>query len=216
MIKNNYGIKNKPITTRNPQANAVVERIHQVLGNMVRSFQLEDQYLDTEDPWKGILSVAAFAVRSTIHTTTQKSPAQLVFGRDMILNITHKANWEFIRSRKQELINKNNERENKTRIPYQYKVGDLVLIKKGTENKYESPFSGPHFVTNVNDNGTIKVQQGAVSDTVNIRRVQPYRTPKVKTTFADKSTIFKHGGEYNAPSFRRSPRLTKAQIKEEG
>ena len=52
MIRYNYGIKNKPITTRNPQANAVIERIHQVLGNMVRFFQLEDQYLDTEDPWK--------------------------------------------------------------------------------------------------------------------------------------------------------------------
>ena len=82
----------------------------------------------------------------------------MVFVRDMILNITHKANWEFIRSRKQELVNKNNERENKTRVPHQYKVGDLVKIKKGTENKYESPFLGPHYVTNVNDNGTIKVQ----------------------------------------------------------
>ena len=31
MIKNDYEIKDKPITVRNPQANAIVERIHQVI-----------------------------------------------------------------------------------------------------------------------------------------------------------------------------------------
>ena len=59
----------------------------------------------------------------------QKMPGQLVFGRDMILNIIHRANWEYIRQRKQERINKNNERENKKRIPHNYQVGDLVLLK---------------------------------------------------------------------------------------
>ena len=68
--------------------------------------------MDEDDPWKGILSATAFAVRSTYHTTLQKSPGQLVFGRDMILNIQHKANWELIRERKQQLINKNNKKEN--------------------------------------------------------------------------------------------------------
>ena len=46
-----YGIKKKPITTRNPQANAIVERIHQVLGNMLRTFNLEEE--EEEDPGKG-------------------------------------------------------------------------------------------------------------------------------------------------------------------
>ena len=34
MMKNDYGIKNKPITTRNPQANAIVERVHQTIGSI--------------------------------------------------------------------------------------------------------------------------------------------------------------------------------------
>ena len=97
MIKNDYGIKGKPITVRNPQANAIVERVHQVIGNMIRTFELEDNYLDEDDPWKGILSPTAFAVRSTFHTTLQSSPGQLVFGRDMIFNIQHTANWEYIK-----------------------------------------------------------------------------------------------------------------------
>jgi transposase InsO family protein len=31
MIKKDYGVKGKPITVRNPQANAIVERVHQVI-----------------------------------------------------------------------------------------------------------------------------------------------------------------------------------------
>src|SRR6476619_1142969 len=56
MLINDYGIKRKPITVRNPQANAIVERIHQVIANMIRTFELETNYLDQDDPWKGILS----------------------------------------------------------------------------------------------------------------------------------------------------------------
>ena len=110
MVKEDYGIRHKPITVRNPQANAVVERIHQVIANMVRTFELENKNLDATNPWKGILNAVAFAIRSTIHTTTQSTPAQLVFGRDMMMNIQHKANWEFIRKRKQQSINQNNQR----------------------------------------------------------------------------------------------------------
>ena len=97
MLTNEYGIKRKPITVRNPQANAVLERIHAVIANMVRTFDLEDNYLDEVDPWKGILSATAFAVRSTYHTTLKKTPGQLIFGRHMILNVKHEANWEYIK-----------------------------------------------------------------------------------------------------------------------
>ena len=87
MIKHDYGIKGKPITVRNPQANAIVERVHQVIGNIIRTFELESNYLEEDDPWKGILNATAFAVRSTFHTSLQSTPGQLVLGRDMIFNI---------------------------------------------------------------------------------------------------------------------------------
>ena len=177
MIQNDYGIKAKPITVRNPQANAIVERVHQVLGNMVRTFELENTYLDENDPWKGILSATAFAIRSTYHTTLQKSPGQLVFGRDMMLNVQHKANWELIRKRKQQIIHKNNLQENSKRIPHTYQVGDQVWLAKGNEYKYETPSSGPHTILEVNDNGTVRMQVKSVTDTYNIRRLAPYVEP---------------------------------------
>jgi hypothetical protein len=55
MIKEAYGVKAKPITVRNPQANAIVERVHQVIGNITHTFELKNNYLDDNDPWKGIL-----------------------------------------------------------------------------------------------------------------------------------------------------------------
>ena len=196
MIKNDYGIKAKPISVRNPQANAIVERIHQVIGNIIRTFELQTNYLDEDNPWKGILSAAAFAVRSTYHTTTQKSPGQLVFGRDMILNIKHTANWEYIRARKQKLIDKNNQNENAKRTPHVYKVGDEVMLRKGTENKYEQPYSGPHPILQVNKNGTVRLQKGAVAETVNIQRIEPYQ--------AAPDSI--HGGECNMRTSRKRRR----------
>ena len=62
MITDDYGIKRKPITVRNPQANAIVERIHQVIGNIIHTFELEKNYMDKDSPWKGIMSATAFAV----------------------------------------------------------------------------------------------------------------------------------------------------------
>ena len=129
MLTYDYGITRKPITARNPQANAILERVHQTIGNILRTFQINNSELDTNDPWNGILSAVIFAMRSTVHTTTQATPMQLVFGRDAIMNLTFDANWQLTKKRKQQLINKSNVNENKKRVPHKYNVNDLVLIK---------------------------------------------------------------------------------------
>ena len=62
-------------------------------------------------------------------TTLQVTPCELVFGRDMIHNIAFKANWDRIQKQKQDIINKSNKKENESRIPYEHKVGDQVLLE---------------------------------------------------------------------------------------
>ena len=84
-----------------------MEQIHQVIGNIIRTFEIETNYLNEVNLFKGVLAAAAFAVRSTYHTTLKKTPGQLVFGCDMIFNIQHVTNWEFIRHNKQKCIDKN-------------------------------------------------------------------------------------------------------------
>ena len=92
----------------------------------------------------------------------------------MILNIKHTANWEYIRQRKQNIINKNNERENAKRIEHTYQRGDKVLLQRGTENKQEQPFTGPHTILEVRDNGTVRLKVNAIIDSYNICRLMPY------------------------------------------
>ncbi len=81
MVKNDYGLICKPITTRNPQSNAVLERIHKTIADIIRTHQLNDIELDVQDPWSGVLAAAMWATRATIHTTLQATPMQLVYGR---------------------------------------------------------------------------------------------------------------------------------------
>eukprot|EP00957_Ditylum_brightwellii_P106104 8093548-Ditylum_brightwellii.AAC.1 len=38
MLASDDGVKKKPITARNPQANSIIERIHQTIGNIIRPF----------------------------------------------------------------------------------------------------------------------------------------------------------------------------------
>jgi hypothetical protein len=84
IAKDDYGLKIKAITTRNPQANAIIEHVHQTIGNIIRTFNV--QTMDSNDPWARILTAPMFAVCTTYHTTLQALPMQLVFGRDAILN----------------------------------------------------------------------------------------------------------------------------------
>jgi hypothetical protein len=67
------------------------------------------------------------AIRSTYHTTLQATPYQFVFGRVKIENIGFRSNWDQIP--KQDIINKTNQKENKSQIPYEYKVGDQTLLE---------------------------------------------------------------------------------------
>jgi len=167
MIKSSCGVKTKFATTRNPQANAITERSHQVLANLCRTFELEDNCMDETDPWAGILSAAAFAMRSTFHTTLNATPGQLVFGRDMILNITYQADWQAIRQRKQSVIKKNNEKENSKRIPHVCGVGDKFLLEKDA-NKHKLDDEGPCDAIAANDNGALKHKKGTVIDDANV------------------------------------------------
>lgn len=115
MIQNDCGIKKKPITTRNPQANTIIERVHQTIGNILRTFCIQESQLDKDDPWKGILSATIFATRVTVNTTLQSTPMQMVFGKDAILNISYQTNWKLINDRKYKLIKNNYLLENKNK-----------------------------------------------------------------------------------------------------
>jgi hypothetical protein len=136
MCKNDYGIKRKVISMHNLQVNAIVKHVHQTLGNLIRSFQLQDKpYYDPDDHWVGILMAVAFALCSIYHTSLRAMPSHLVFGRDMILNVQHLTDCTAIKKHKQQLVHKNNQIENSKWIPYQYQERDYVMLESHRANK---------------------------------------------------------------------------------
>ena len=66
-----------------------------------------------------------------------------------------------------------NKAKNAKRVAYHYKTGDLVLLLRGTENKYEAPYQGPYKITKVNDSGTVCLKIRAVKEMINLRRLTP-------------------------------------------
>ena len=176
MVEEDYGIIRKPITKRNPRANSMIERIHQTIENMIRTFEVQEALLDEEDLWTGMLTAVMFATRATYHTTLKATPMQLVFGQDAVLNTEFEADWQLIQQNKQKIIYQNNQRENAKRIAHTYQIGDKVLFKEIEDNKYgNNPYSGPHIVRKVHPNGTVVVKMGSVLETINICLIKSYK-----------------------------------------
>jgi len=60
--------------------------------------------------------------------------------------------------------------------PHQYKVGDKVLYQNLNKSKFsKSLYSGPYTVQQVNDNGTVHLSMGVVTEVVNIRLIKPFK-----------------------------------------
>ena len=128
MLERDYDISKKPIAVRNPQANSIVERAHLTMGNMIQTFDIPKNETAQEQV-PGILAAISYGIHSMIHTTMRAMPMQLVFGRDSILNVQHLADWKYAQTRKQNMIVKNNMRENAKHKPYACDLNELVLLK---------------------------------------------------------------------------------------
>jgi hypothetical protein len=75
-----YGIKCKPTTVKNPQVNGILERVHQVLGQMLSMAELDMADSVTPDDIDVFLYNVAWAIRSTYHTILKASPGAAIFG----------------------------------------------------------------------------------------------------------------------------------------
>ena len=170
-----YGLKHKPTSVKNPQSNAVLERIHAVFANMLRTAALDMADTVTPDMVDEFLTNAAWAIRSTHHTVLGATPGAAIFGRDMLFDIPYLADWNSIGQRRQQLVDRQNAIENSRRIDFDYTVGQKVLLRKdGIIRKASLRNEGPYVVTQVFTNGTVRIQRGTISERLNIRRISPF------------------------------------------
>ena len=98
MLRRNH-ITGQPAASKNLQANAIFERMHQTVGNSL-------QAMSNMNPLDGVVTTncmvdtaianCVYAMRSAFHGTLKASPGLLAFGRDMVLDIPLQADWELI------------------------------------------------------------------------------------------------------------------------
>ena len=127
-----HGVQDVHTTSRNPQGNAVCERMHQTVANVLRTKLnvnnplhltienaikvklVQDQPLTVEEAESLVdqcLAMAMYATRVQTNRSLGVSPGALVFQRDMFLDIPLIADIVQIRDGRQVKINRNFERE---------------------------------------------------------------------------------------------------------
>jgi hypothetical protein len=105
-----------------------------------------------------------------IHTTLGSSPGNLIFNRDMFLNIPLIANGHAITQKCEHLINENLIRENPKQKRYSYVPNQKVLKKRHKTCILAQKTSGPYKILQKHVNGTLTVE---LSERINIRRAIP-------------------------------------------
>ena len=153
--------------------------MHQTVGNVLRTLlhgESPQNIATAKEFVDEALSIAMHAMRVGMHTTLGSSPGNLVFNRDMFLNIPLIADWHAITLKREHLIHENLLRENQKRRRYDYVPQQRVLKKRWKPRKLDERTSGPYRVLQTHVNGTITIElRPGVSERLNIRRVIPYK-----------------------------------------
>jgi hypothetical protein len=173
------GVHDVPTTIKNPQSNAICERMHQTAGNVLRTLTLTNppqNLIQAQNLIDSALATTMHATRCCMHHALRMSPGAFVFQRDMFLNIPLIADLQAIQERRQILINENLRRQNLKRRRFDYAVDQEVLIKVPQPKKLDDRNEGPYRISQVHTNGTVTIQRtNHVTERINIRRVVPFR-----------------------------------------
>ncbi|GFY27942.1 transposon Tf2-11 polyprotein [Trichonephila clavipes] len=200
-LSHRLDIKHMKTVTYRPQAN-LTERVNRNLVQMIASFVEENH-----ENWDQFLHEFAFALRMAVNKTTNKTPAELFWGRKIItpfsklINVTEDTKYvgrnieRLFDEARQNMRNKHKSWEkyyNRRRRDVHIKVNDLVLIQthflsaagRKQVGKFMPKFEGPYRVLELNGNNLIVWKSGR-RVTVNIDQVRVYRPRQTDTISSD-------------------------------
>jgi hypothetical protein len=81
---------------KNPQANGILESVHQVLGQNLRTAELDMANSVTPNNVDVFLDNVAWTICSTYHTLLKAFPGAAIFRCDMFFDILLMADWHKI------------------------------------------------------------------------------------------------------------------------
>ena len=142
----------KPVLrkTKNQQANASVERVHQVILNMLATKDTANKVLDYKYPWGETLSPIAWLLRASYNYTLNATPDQAIFARDIILNLASVVDSQVITEAKQRQVDIDNFRENARQVTHDSAIGNLVYMEiNGIYRKLDYSTHGTGVITEV-------------------------------------------------------------------
>ncbi|GFW12413.1 uncharacterized protein TNCV_816661 [Trichonephila clavipes] len=211
------------MVTYRPQAN-LTERVNRNLVQMIACFVEENH-----ENWDLFLHEFAFALRTSVNETTNKTPAEVFLGRKIItpfsklINVTEGAeyvgrNIEKLFHEARENMRKQHKKlekyYNRKRREVSIKVNDFVLVQtpfisaagRRVVEKFMPKFEGPYRVLEVRNNNLIIWKRGK-RVTVNIDQVRLYRPRQSDTISSDSHVETLYEGE------RSSDRSSRSQLK---
>ncbi|GFS65377.1 retrovirus-related Pol polyprotein from transposon 297 [Trichonephila clavipes] len=203
-LSHRLDIKHMKTVTYRPQSN-LTERVNRNLVQMIASFVEENH-----ENWDQFLHEFAFALRTAVNETTNKTPAELFLGRKIItpfsklINVTEDAkyvgnNIERLFDEARRNIKKKHrsweKHYNLRRRDVHIKVNDLVLLQthflsaagRKQVGKFMPKFEGPYKVLEIKGNNLVIWKNGR-NITVNIDQVRVYR-PRQSDTISSDSPV---------------------------
>lgn len=175
-----FGIKDKPTTSRNTTGNAVCKRMHLQVSNHIRTkihSQPPHTLTEAEAPADAELAAASHAVRTNISQVTGYLPGALAFHRDMFLNVPLVINLLKVQQRRQLSVDSNLESVNVQNAPrmtialatlsLRNNMNGRSWVNVGTVLSPSLLFMSTEMLLSLRD---------GVSERLNIRRVKPYHS----------------------------------------
>ena len=173
-----YDIQRRPTTVKNPQANAICERMHQAVGNSLRVLRQLNPPAGAQTPQALLdtaLANAMYATRSSYNSAILTTPGAMAFHRDMVMNIPFLADLNLIQQHRQHLIDERLLVNNRKRYSYDYQPGQQVLKLAYKPDKLAPRATGPYLIHSVHANGTLTLQMTPyVRERVSLRNVKPF------------------------------------------
>jgi len=164
-------------TPYHPQSNGSLERSHRTLAEYLRHYVDKNQ-----TDWDEYVTYAMFVYNTTIHTTTNRQPYELVYGfsatvphtpsrtpqvrynyDDYTYELKQKLQEAHKIARDTIVSNKKKSKENYDKNNYQIdvQVGNRVWVKNHQQKGKLGPkWLGPYNITNVHDNENVSIKHG--------------------------------------------------------